>query len=459
MDIAFRHNYPKLLLVMIISLLISLSWLIFPYLVQGDKLLRGAGDDSRLMQGAAVSRFYTRVLANSPDLELTATFATDEFFQFVDNTGIVGNVRPDKNFIFFVGENIHQGALSSQLPEAALIVGQQRYLPQRASGPRYADHHRVTLFSFPKRDKNGEIIDLDTVESIQLEVAGYYLGNSEQIRFMGIWLTPFELPDELKSRAAITWIGVLALGTGLLSSVLTPCLLQLVVMFGVAIGGFSTVPYLSASKFIDKENGMAPLVRRKIMRIALAFVAGFTLLYMLAGALIGAVGHQAQLVFAEFSRPISVVSGIVVILLGLWLGLRGTRPFSCKLPSAKTLEVLSTRDTVATVVTSLGYALGCTACFGGAIVATLIIYVGAIGSAAIGAGIMLVFSIGVAVPFLLAAYYLSRIDSLLLFLAEKSRAISFVGMLLVVAMGLILVTDNFHVISDSIYPYLGLGGR
>ena len=105
----------------------------------------------------------------------------------------------------------------------------------------------------------------------------------------------------------------------------------------------------------------------------------------------------------------------------------------------------------------MGYALGCTACFGGAIVATLIIYVGSIGSASIGASIMLCFSIGVAIPFLLSAWYLSRMDSVLLFLAQKAKTVSLISMVLIIAFGMILVTDNFHTVSDMIYPYLGLG--
>ena len=192
------------------------------------------------------------------------------------------------------------------------------------------------------------------------------------------------------------------------------------------------------------------------MQIALAFVFGFTLLYTLAGALIGYVGHTAQLVFAEHSRMVAIVSGVVVIMMGIWVGIRGTRNFACKIPDQKAMRASDNRDILGSLLVSMGYALGCTACFGGAIVATLIIYVGAIGSAAIGAGVMLTFSIGVAIPFLLSAWYLSRMESMLVLLASKARIISFISMVLIIIFGLILVTDNFHVVSDAIYPYLGL---
>jgi cytochrome c-type biogenesis protein len=120
------------------------------------------------------------------------------------------------------------------------------------------------------------------------------------------------------------------------------------------------------------------------------------------------------------------------------------------------MQAQSARDMAGSILVSMGYALGCTACFGGAIVATLIIYVGAIGSAAIGAGVMATFSIGVAIPFLLSAWYISRMDSVLAFLVEKARVISLSSMVLIIIFGLILITDNFHVVSDFIYPYLGL---
>jgi len=180
------------------------------------------------------------------------------------------------------------------------------------------------------------------------------------------------------------------------------------------------------------------------------------LLYTLAGALIGYVGHTAQLVFAEHSRLVAIVSGVVVIMMGIWVGIRGTRNFVCKIPDQKAMRASDNRDILGSLLVSMGYALGCTACFGGAIVATLIIYVGAIGSAAIGAGVMLTFSIGVAIPFLLSAWYLSRMESMLVLLASKARIISFISMVLIIIFGLILVTDNFHVVSDAIYPYLGL---
>ena len=447
-----RLSYTKISVAMFVSLLIASAWLVFPYFIQGKQLLSGVGSEARMTKAGHVSKYLTRHLVDHPNLELTATFATDEFFQYVDRATTIGELRPDRNFIFFVGENIHSGELAYELPEVTLHIGDAVYVPVVSLGPNVAEHHRVSIYSFPKRDDSGQQLGLATDDSIRLFVSNYYLGSKQKLTFVGEWTAPFDLPEELTSRADITPIAVLALGAGLLSSVLTPCLLQLVVIFGSIISSFATVPGDTG----PGVNQLTPHIRRKIMQIAFAFVAGFTLLYTLAGALIGKVGHSAQLLFAEHSRTVAIVSGAVVILMGVWVGVRGTRNMACRIPDRKAMQAGNARDVASSLLVSMGYALGCTACFGGAIVATLIIYVGAIGSAAIGAGIMFTFSIGVAVPFLLSAWYLSQMDSILQLLASKARTISFISMVLIILFGLILITDNFHVVSDTIYPYMGL---
>ncbi len=452
MDTVNRINPLKLSALLFVGLVIASSWLVMPYFVQGKQLLRNAGDDSRMIKAGSVSSYLTRRLIYTPDLEITATLASDEYFQYVDRATIVGNLRPDRNLIFFVAETIHRGDLPATVPRATLRVGDNEYFPEISDGPSLVQHHRVSVFSFSKRDEDGNLIDFDTAGRLRLYISNPYLGSERDMTFVGSWDTPYSLPEELKSRADITPVAMLALGAGLLSSVLTPCLLQLVVVFGGVIAGFSTVP----GQTTGDARQLTPVIRRKILQIAVAFVLGFTLLYALAGAMIGAIGHQAQLVFAEYSRMIAVISGLIVILLGLWVGLRGTREFACRIPDRQAMDSLSLRDVAGTIIASMGYALGCTACFGGAIVATLIVYVGAIGSAAIGAGIMLTFAIGVAIPFLLSAYYISKVDSILLFLARNSKPLSYASMAIIVTFGMILITDNFHTVSDMIYPYLGL---
>lgn len=442
-------NYARLGIASLVALLISSSWLIFPIFIQGKDLLRDVGDNSRMMKAGSVSRYYSRHLIYHPDLEITATFATSEFFQYVDAADVVGNMRPDRNFIFYVAETVHQGNLGD-LPEATLIIDGFRQKAVTSEGPRDTTHHRTTVYSFPKWTENGTPLDIEAAGAVTLEITNHYLGSEEPYTFAASWEAPFGVPEELQNGTDMTMVAVMALAAGLLSTVLTPCLLQLVVIFGSIIGGFATVP----SQTETDADEITPVIRKKIMQIALAFVFGFTLLYVMAGALIGAIGQQAQMVFAEYSRMIAIISGVVVIALGIWVALRGTDSFACKIPNREALTFMGWRDTIGSVIVSMGYALGCTACFGGAIIATLIVYVGSLGSAYQGAMMMLTFSVGVAIPFLLAAWYVSKMDSVLVFLAQKAKILSYICAALIVAFGLILVTDNFHQLSDIIYPLI-----
>ena len=143
--------------------------------------------------------------------------------------------------------------------------------------------------------------------------------------------------------------------------------------------------------------------------------------------------------------------------MGIWVGIRSRAPVVCRIVPEKVREgLMKPSSYIGSALVAAGFSLGCLTCFGGAIIATLLIYVGSLGSALVGATIMFAFSLGVAIPFLLAAMFLSRTLPLLSRIQAFAPQIGLVSMIVIVAFGLILLTDNFHALSDFIYPYLGL---
>ncbi|HKD76796.1 MAG TPA: cytochrome c biogenesis protein CcdA [Ktedonobacterales bacterium] len=110
-------------------------------------------------------------------------------------------------------------------------------------------------------------------------------------------------------------------------------------------------------------------------------------------------------------------------------------------------------------LTAVAFSLGCITCFGGAIVGTLLIYIGSAGSAEIGAAIMLTFSAGIAIPFFAAALAVSQAGRLAHGLDRMRPWAGFVASVVMAAFALVLMTDNFHVLSDFIYPLLHLPTR
>ncbi len=437
---------------------IAFSWLVFPYFINGDRMLFETG---RQVQGerfddyTTLSRMLTRYIFFPGGIEVKALYASEEYFAYADREGAVDAYRPDRYIVFFVSEDVHTGWLPQGLPQATLTVDERKFKPVSAEGPELVEHHRTTILQFDRFDKNGRSIIREDSSDIRLLLSHPWdrdvLENGEPVPVLSeyTWDLPLDIPPELMSRDTFTSIMVVSLSAGLLSSVLTPCLIQLVLIFFATLGG------VTAQQVVSAKN-ISPQVRSKVMWISACFVAGYITLFIVSGAVIGYAGKEAQLLFANYTRPVGIVAGIIVILFGLWLGIRANAPLVCRLPGAGAIQRIKTRGTFGTVLVSIAFSLGCMSCFGGAIIGTLLIYVGALGSASVGASVMGIFAAGVAIPFLLAAFFFSRMQGLFAAIGRHTRVVGALATSAIVAFGVLLVTDNFHTVSDLIYPYLGL---
>ena len=69
METVNRINPLKLGALLFVGLVIASSWLVMPYFVQGQQLLRNVGDDSRMIKAGNVSQYLTRRLIYTPDAQ------------------------------------------------------------------------------------------------------------------------------------------------------------------------------------------------------------------------------------------------------------------------------------------------------------------------------------------------------------------------------------------------------
>lgn len=437
---------------------IAFSWLVFPYFVNGDKVLYETGQQvqvERMGNFRTLNNMLTRFNYFPGGIEVTALYASDEYFQYADRAGSIEQYRPDLHIVFFLSEDVHTGYLPEGLATAELLVGDHVIETVSAEGPDLVEHHRTTILQFPKFDTSGSPYISDDADELRLRLTHTWdrdrVDGGEPVPVPSdfIWELPLNIPTELMSRDTFTSIMVFSLSAGLLSSVLTPCLIQLVLIFFATLGG------ITAQQVIT-DHGVTPEVRRKVMRLATAFVLGYIALFVASGALIGYAGKEAQIFFANYTRPVGIASGVIVILFGIWLGIRARAPVVCRIPGAEAIQDFKSRGTFGTVLVSIAFSLGCMSCFGGAIIATLLIYVGALGSAPVGAALMGIFAAGVAIPFLLAAFFFSKMQGLFEAISRHTRLVGAVSSVFIVFFGLLLVTDNFHTVSDFIYPFLGL---
>ena len=109
-----------------------------------------------------------------------------------------------------------------------------------------------------------------------------------------------------------------------------------------------------------------------------------------------------------------------------------------------------------TFVSGFAIATGCLACFGGAILGVLLVYTGLLGSPLLGGLSMFVFSLGIAIPFMLAALSLSWVLPLAQKLQKATPIIGLVSAVVMLFFGLTMITGNFHVVSGWLYQLLPL---
>jgi len=177
-----------------------------------------------------------------------------------------------------------------------------------------------------------------------------------------------------------------ALIAGMLSF-LSPCVLPLVPPYLVYLTG------TSLERFADAEA--EPQVRRETITAALLFVLGFSTVFVALGASASAVGEVVRV----YSGELAIVAGIGIIIMGLhFLGLT---PIAW-LTRQKRLEVAKPAGLWGAYLMGLAFALGWTPCIG-PILAAILAIAASEQTVATGAAMLAVYSLGLGIPFIVAA--------------------------------------------------------
>jgi cytochrome c-type biogenesis protein len=191
---------------------------------------------------------------------------------------------------------------------------------------------------------------------------------------------------------------VAALLAGMLSF-LSPCVLPLVPPYLVYLAG------ASLERFADAETG--PRVRRETMVAAFVFVLGFTTVFVALGAsasVLGAVLHA-------YSYVLGKIAGVVIIVMGLHF--LGITPIAF-LMQERRLTVAKPVGLWGAYVMGLAFAFGWTPCIG-PILGAILAIAGSEDTVTHGAGLLAVYSLGLGVPFMIAAF---AVESFAAFLAR-----------------------------------------
>src|SRR3954464_14425779 len=181
-----------------------------------------------------------------------------------------------------------------------------------------------------------------------------------------------------------------------LVSFLSPCVLPLVPPYLVYLTG-ATIEHIES-----KEPPAAS--RRAVMISALLFVLGFSTVFVALGASASLIGSFIRV----WSAQLSILAGVVIIGMGLhFLGLTriGLLMREGRLPIPKPVGLWGA------YVMGLAFAFGWTPCIG-PILAAILSIAAAEATVANGAGLLAVYSAGLGIPFLIAAFMIEQFASL-----------------------------------------------
>ena len=237
----------------------------------------------------------------------------------------------------------------------------------------------------------------------------------------------------------VTFLAALIAG---LVSFLSPCVLPLVPPYLIFLAG------TSLERFADREP--EPRVKRETVLAALLFVLGFSTVFVALGASASVIGSLIR----AYSEPLSIVAGVIIIVMGLHF--LGITPIAW-LHHQKRLEVSKPVGLWGAYVIGLAFAFGWTPCIG-PILAAILAVAASQETVTRGASLLLVYSLGLGIPFIVAAF---AIEPFAKFLARFKRYLRRVeqtmGALLVLT-GIAFLTGSINQLSTwllEIFPGLG----
>ena len=230
---------------------------------------------------------------------------------------------------------------------------------------------------------------------------------------------------------------IAAFGAGFLSFI-SPCVLPL-------IPGY--LSFVSGVSLEEMKDDTAVAARRQVIVTSVAFVLGFSLVFIALGASASAIG---KFLFRN-STILTRVAGALVIIFGLHTMGVFRLPF---LETEKRLQAGSKPKTLlGAVMVGMAFGFGWTPCIG-PILSGILTLAGSKETVWEGVVMLAVYSLGLGIPFLLASLAINKFFAVSARLRRHYHAIEVTSGVLLVGIGLLLFTDQMTVITRFLTPYL-----
>lgn len=198
-----------------------------------------------------------------------------------------------------------------------------------------------------------------------------------------------------------------------LISFISPCMLPLLPVY---------ISFFAGSK----ENGS----QKKTLRNVLAFVLGFTVVFTSLGVFAGTVGAFLK----GQQAAVNIVCGAVVIVLGLSYLEVIRLPFFKGVQGEKAIS-----GALSAFVFGIIYSINLTPCIG-AFLGSALMLASSEGGAVKGMLLLVTYSMGLGVPFVISAILIDRLKSTFSFIKRHYKVINTVSGLFLILMGALIMT-------------------
>ena len=197
---------------------------------------------------------------------------------------------------------------------------------------------------------------------------------------------------------------------------ISPCLLPMLPIY---------IPYFAGGG--ERSTG-------KTLKGALGFVTGFTVVFVAMGALAGTVGSFLR----EYQTAVNILSGLIVIFFGLnFLGVFKLNLFRGSSRSVKTDNMGFFSAMVFGVIFSIGW----TPCVG-AFLGSALMLASQQGHVVEGMLMLLVYSLGLGIPFVLSAVLIDYLKSAFNWIKKNYQIINLVSGGFLVFVGILMATGT-----------------
>ncbi|MBV8891867.1 MAG: cytochrome c biogenesis protein CcdA [Acidobacteria bacterium] len=216
-----------------------------------------------------------------------------------------------------------------------------------------------------------------------------------------------------------------------LVSFLSPCVLPLVPGYVSMISGVG----------VEELKIQESQLLRRVMLNSIMFVLGFSVVFITLGALSTGVGQ----LLAAYKSRLSVLAGVVIILFGLHL--TGLVPVKMLLADRRLHSLRGGSSGWGAFAIGFAFAFGWTPCVG-PILAVILTFAAAQDSLAKGIILLAIYSLGLAVPFLLTSLGIERFLRFYSRFRAHMHALEVFSGVLLIALGGLLVLGRFTLISN-----------